>query len=116
MDMKFKTTKEYKELKRDFIITNFVFGSIYFDILIFFGFCSVFIIWSLNVGDIIGILGYFFCLILFVVLLPFVIMEHISEVKEFKVTVFKKQLLPLENIVGKLGEGKMLRSGDDKIE
>ncbi|WP_301338126.1 hypothetical protein [Spiroplasma citri] len=43
-------------------------------------------------------------------------MEHISEVKEFKVTVFKKQLLPLENIVGKLGEGKMLRSVDDKIE
>ncbi|WFG97143.1 hypothetical protein M0C40_03865 [Spiroplasma citri] len=116
MDMKFKTTKEYKKIKRDFIIMNFVFVSIYFAILIVSGLCIVIIICSLNVGDIIGVLGYFFCLILFVVLLPFVIMEHISEVKEFKVTVFKKQLLPLENIVGKLGEGKMLRSGDDKIE
>ncbi|AXN69612.1 hypothetical protein [Spiroplasma phoeniceum] len=113
MDMKFKTTKEYKKLKKEFIIMNFVFVSIYFAILIISGLCIVFIIWSLNVGDIIGISG---CLMLFVVLLPFVIMEHISEVKEFKVTVFKKQLLPLENIVGKLWEGKMLRSGDDKIE
>ncbi len=30
--------------------------------------------------------------------------------------VLKKQLLPLENIIGELGEGKILRGGVDKIE
>ncbi|WFG98331.1 hypothetical protein M1770_09910 [Spiroplasma citri] len=30
MDMKFKTTKEYKKLKKEFIIMNFVFVFIYF--------------------------------------------------------------------------------------
>ncbi|PQP78940.1 hypothetical protein C6B38_03045 [Spiroplasma sp. ChiS] len=90
MDMKFKTTKEYKKLKKEFIIMNFGFVYIYFFILIVSGLCIVLIICSLNVGDIIGIIWYFFCLILFVVFLPFVIMEHISEVKEFRVTVLKK--------------------------
>nr|CAK98429.1 plectrovirus spv1-r8a2b orf 6 transmembrane protein [Spiroplasma citri] len=119
MDMKFKTTKEYKKLKKEFIIMNFVFVFIYFAILIGSGLCIVIIICSLNVGDIIGVLGYFFCLILFVLLLPFVIMEHISEVKEFRVTVLREQLLSLENIIGGLGKGTMLRPvrrGDDKIE
>ncbi|PQP78794.1 hypothetical protein C6B38_03920 [Spiroplasma sp. ChiS] len=110
MDMKFKTTEEYKKLKNEFIIMNFGFVYIYFFILIVFGLCIVLIICSLNVGDIIGIIWYFFCLILFVVLLPFVIMEHISEVKEFRVTVLKKQLLPLEIML------RPVRRGDDKIE
>ncbi len=30
MDIKFETTKEYKKLKRDFIIKNFGFGFCYF--------------------------------------------------------------------------------------
>ncbi|WP_238335928.1 hypothetical protein [Spiroplasma citri] len=34
MDMKFKTTKECKKLKRDFIIRNFVFGFVYFQFFI----------------------------------------------------------------------------------
>ncbi|WFG99225.1 hypothetical protein M1770_04555 [Spiroplasma citri] len=39
------------------------------------------------------------------------IMEHISEIKRFKVTVLKKQIEELE---GKMLRG--LRVGDDKIE
>ncbi|AXF96358.1 hypothetical protein [Spiroplasma phoeniceum] len=116
MDMKFKTTKEYKKLKKEFIFFNLCFGFCYFLIFICSGFSIVVIIWSLNVGDIIYILISFFCLIASVSFLLLLIIGHIIQVKEFKVTVFKKQLLPLENIVGKLGEGKMLRSGDDKIE
>nr|CAK99692.1 plectrovirus spv1-r8a2b orf 6 transmembrane protein [Spiroplasma citri] len=120
MDMKFKTTKEYKKIKRNFIFLNLCFGFCYFLIFICSGFSIVVIIWSLNVGDIIDILISFFCLIASVSFLSLLIIAHIIQVKEFRVTVLKKQLLPLKIINnGVLGKGTMLRPirrGDDKIE
>ncbi|AXF95402.1 hypothetical protein [Spiroplasma phoeniceum] len=120
MDMKFKTTKEYKKIKRDFIFWNLCFAFYYFWILILsIGFCVCFILF-LNVGYMFDILMSFFFLIVLVFSLSFLIIVHIEQVKEFRVTVLKKQLLPLEIINnGVLGKGTMLRPvrrGDDKIE
>lgn len=114
MDIKFKTTKEYKKLKRDFIIKNFGFGFCYFLFLINLITIIVGFILFSNREIIVGILIFSLFLILIFINLFCVIKEHISEIKEFKVIVWKKQLLPLENIIGKLGEGKMLRGGNDK--
>ncbi|UZQ30912.1 MAG: hypothetical protein OHM56_05285 [Spiroplasma phoeniceum] len=116
MDIKFETTKEYKKLKRDFIIKNFGSGFCYFLFLInLIAIIVGFILFS-NREIIIGILIAFLFLIFIFIILFFVIEEHISEIKEYKVILLKKQLIPLENIIGGLGQGKMLRGGVDKIE
>ncbi|PQP78076.1 hypothetical protein C6B38_08375 [Spiroplasma sp. ChiS] len=88
MDMKFKTTKEYKKIKRNFIFLNLCFGFCYFLIFICSGFCIDFIIFSLNVGDIIYILISFFCLIASVSFLSLLIIGHIIQVKEFRFLLF----------------------------
>ncbi|WFG98659.1 hypothetical protein M1770_01415 [Spiroplasma citri] len=113
MDMKFWTTKEYKKIKRDFIIRNFAFGFCYFFFFISFIMCIVCFIISINfeVEIILVILFPFLLLILSVWNLFDLIMEHISEIKRFKVTVLKKQIEELE---GKMLRG--LRVEVDKIE
>ncbi|UZQ30270.1 MAG: hypothetical protein OHM56_01635 [Spiroplasma phoeniceum] len=116
MDIKFETTKEYKKLKRDFIIKNFGFGFCYFLFLINFITIIVGFILFTNREIIVVIwIGILFLIFIFIILF-YVIKEHISEIKEYKVMLLKKRMLPLENIIGTLGEGKMLRGGVDKIE
>ncbi|WFH01144.1 hypothetical protein M1771_04400 [Spiroplasma citri] len=119
MDIKFKTTKEYKKIKKNFIIRNFVFGFVYFQFFIVLIEIIVGLVLFSNREIIVGILLFSLFLFLIFILLFFIIQCHICEIKEFRVTVFKKQILPLENIVGVLGKGTMLRPvrrGDDKIE
>ncbi|WFG99450.1 hypothetical protein M1771_05520 [Spiroplasma citri] len=119
MDMKFKTTKEYKKLKKEFIIMNFVFVFIYFQFFIVLIEIIVGLVLFSNREIIVGILLFSLFLFLIFILLFFIIQCHICEIKEYKVMLLKKRILPLENIIGKLGEGKMLRPvrrGVDKIE
>ncbi len=80
MDIKFKTTKEYKKLKRDFIIKNFGFdfGFCYFLFLInLIAIIVGFILFS-NREIMVGILILSLFLIFIFIILFFVIEEHIS--------------------------------------
>ncbi|WFG96326.1 hypothetical protein M0C40_09685 [Spiroplasma citri] len=119
MDIKFKTTKEYKKIKKNFIIRNFVFGFVYFQFFIVLIEIIVGLVLFSNREIIVGILLFSLFLFLIFILLFFIIQCHICEIKEYKVMLLKKRMLPLENIIGGLGKGTMLRPvrrGDDKIE
>ncbi|WP_253723432.1 hypothetical protein [Spiroplasma citri] len=63
MDIKFKTTKECKKLKRDFIIRNFVFGFVYFQFFIVLIEIIVGLVLFSNREIIVGILLFFFIFI-----------------------------------------------------